>query len=236
VPRTRRVRTNDLENSAYTALEGLCELLLVRHGEQDISERSTLGEALDAPLSALGRAQAEAVGERLADARIDAVYASPLSRALDTGLAIAKHHGLEPVVDPDLREVDLWKTAPQDRRLLEIYEPAELADIFRNAVSARMHDAWPHAEDIPEFRRRAVGAIDAILEREVGRRIVVACHGGVINAYLRRVMDSDYDHLIHVHHTSITVVRAADGRRALLQVNDHTHALEAAGIAPFTSG
>ena len=107
--------------------------------------------------------------------------------------------------------------------------------IFREVARTRKHSAWPHTEDVEAFRARCTGAIDAIIAREVGRRVVVACHGGVINTYLSRVMDSEYDSLIGVHHTSITVVRGAGKRRALLAVNDHEHALRAAGITPFSS-
>lgn len=56
-------------------------------------------------------------------------------------------------------------------------------------------------------------------------RIVVACHGGVINAILSRVLGSAFDHLVAVHHTSISVMRAADTRRVILTVNDYSHVM-----------
>jgi probable phosphoglycerate mutase len=103
----RRVRSIDLENPFVDSFEGMCEVLLVRHGEQKFRENIPLGEAYDAPLSELGQRQAEAVGERLAPARLGRVYCSDMRRAHDTAKAVAKHHGYEPIVRPGLKEIDL---------------------------------------------------------------------------------------------------------------------------------
>ena len=93
-----RARWVDLKNPFLKTLEGMTELLLVRHGEQQISANMPVGDVVDAPLSPLGREQARVVGERLASAEIDAVYCSPLSRARITGEEIARHHDLKAIV------------------------------------------------------------------------------------------------------------------------------------------
>ncbi len=222
---TRRVRSIDLENPFAETLGGMCELLLVRHGEQKFYENIALGDALDAPLSELGEQQAEAVGMRLAAAHIDAVYCSSMKRAHDTAWQVARHHNLKPRIRDDIREIDLWQRAPQDKGLLELYTRQELAEIDREMTRTRLHSAYPHSEDATEFKARVVAAIDAIAAENQGHRVVVACHGGVINAYLSQLFQSGYDHLVSVHHTSITTVRAADSRRAVITVNDFAHVL-----------
>ncbi len=222
----KRVRTIDLENPFAESFEGMCEVLLVRHGEQQFFDNIPLGQAYDAPLSALGQRQAEAVGQRLAPARIGRVYSSNMRRAHDTANAIARHHGLTTVVVPDLREIDLWQRAPQDKGLLDIYTREQLADIYREVTRTRKHEAYPYCEDVDAFRERVFGAFDRIVDESVGMRVVVACHGGVINAILSRVLGSVFDHLVSVHHTSITVLRAADTRRFLLTINDYSHVME----------
>ncbi len=68
-------RSVDLSNPFLDNLEGVCELLLVRHGEQQYERGMTLAAGVNPPLSELGRRQAQAVGERLADHSIDVVYA-----------------------------------------------------------------------------------------------------------------------------------------------------------------
>lgn len=221
----RRVRTIDLENPFVESFEGMCELLLIRHGEQQFFSNIPLGQALDAPLSELGRKQAVAVGERLAPARLGRVYCSPMKRAYDTGYEIAKHHNLDPIVVEELREIDIWQGAPQDKGLLDLYSPAELAQIYREVTRTRKYAAYPHCEDGDMFKRRIVAAIDRIAAASEGMRVAVACHGGVINAYLSALFGSAYDNVVGVHHTSITVIRAADTRRAVLTVNDYSHVM-----------
>ncbi len=220
-----RIRTIDLENPFAATFEGMCEVLLVRHGEQKFYENIPLGEALDAPLSEMGWKQAKAVGERLAPARLGKVYVSPMRRAFDTGNEIAKHHGLAPIVRDELREIDLWQKAPQDKGLFDLYSKEELAQIYREVSRSRLHSAYPHVEDVDEFKQRVVTAIDDIIAESEGHRVVVACHGGVINAYLSHFFGSAYDSLVNVFHTSITVVRGADTRRALLTINDYSHVM-----------
>jgi probable phosphoglycerate mutase len=229
VSEPRRIRSIDLENPFAQSFEGMCEALLVRHGEQQFRENIPLGEAIDAPLSELGWQQARAVGERLKEARIGAVYCSPLQRAHNTAIEIAKHHGLTPVIDADLSEIDLWRNAPQDKGLLDIFGREELIRIYREVSATRRHSAYPYCEDPEAFKQRVVGAIDRIIDANQGHRVVIACHGGVVNAYLSHLLKSAYDHLVAVHHTSITVVRGADTRRELLTINDYAH------VMPFQS-
>lgn len=221
----RRVRSIDLENPFVQSFDGMCELLLIRHGEQQFYDNIPLGAAYDAPLSELGQRQAEAVGERLAPARLGRVYCSSMRRAFETACAVARPHGLAPIVREGLREIDLWKHAPQDKGLLDIYSKEELANIYREVTRTRKHEAYPHVEDVAAFKARIMGAIDSIAAESAGHRVAVVCHGGVINAYLSYLFGSAYDSLVSVHHTSITVIRAADTRRAVLTVNDYSHVM-----------
>ena len=219
------MRTIDLEDPFAESFEGMCEVLLIRHGEQRFFENIPLGQALDATLSDLGVRQAKAVGERFANARMGAVYASPMKRAHDTGKQIAMHHNLAVNIVDDLKEVDLWQRAPQDKGLLEIYTREELAAVYRDVTRTRKHSSYPYCEDVDAFKARVIGAVDSIIADNQGHRVAIACHGGVINAYLSHLLGSVFDHLVSVHHTSITVVRGADTRRTVLTINDYSHVM-----------
>lgn len=81
-------------------------LLLIRHGQTT----SNLGHHLDtaepgADLTDLGRAQAAALPEALADERVDAIYVSTLVRTQQTAGPLAHHRGLTPVVQAGVREI-----------------------------------------------------------------------------------------------------------------------------------
>jgi probable phosphoglycerate mutase len=221
-----RPRSVDLNNPFLAEIDGLCELLLVRHGEQRYWHGMTLADGTNPELSDLGNKQADAVGARLAAASVDVVYASPLRRAFDTGAAIARHHGLEPVVDDELREIDLWGKLPQDQPLTDSISTDELKAIYREAQHTLRWDAYVYGEPVEGFRKRVFDAVEQIAKRHVGERVVIACHGGVIGAYLSRLWGATVDQPCHVHHTSITTVRAMDDYRRVLAVNDYAHVLD----------
>jgi len=218
-------RSVDLSSPFLDNLEGVCELLLVRHGEQQYERGMTIGAAVNPPLSELGERQAAAVGERLASQTIDVVYASPLTRARDTGKAIANHHGLTPIVVDDLQEVDLWGKLDQNKPLGESLTEDEMRAIFRESARTQRWDAYTYGTGAQEFRDRIFGAIEKIASDHPGQRVAVACHGGVIGTYISQLWGADVDNVCHVHHTSITTVRAMDDYRRVIAVNDFAHVL-----------
>ena len=64
---------------------------------------------LDLPLDALGDEQARLAAGTLAGLRLEAVYASPLARAMGTARWVAGPHGLDPVAVPELTEADVGR-------------------------------------------------------------------------------------------------------------------------------
>ena len=94
----------------FTRPPGATEILLVRHGESRAFNGVPFpmidGQG-DPELSELGRDQAERVGERLCDQPIDAIYVTNLRRTAETAAPLARRLNIEPVVEPDLREVHL---------------------------------------------------------------------------------------------------------------------------------
>jgi probable phosphoglycerate mutase len=218
-------RSVDLSNPFLENLEGVCELLLVRHGEQQYERDMTIAAGVNPPLSELGRRQATAVGERLASDHIDVVYASPLERAHDTGKAIAGHHDLMPIVHDDLQEVDLWGQLDQNKSLTDQLSPEEIRSIFRESQRTQRWDAYSHGNGAQAFRDRVSRTIEKIATDHAGQRVAIACHGGVINTYVAMLWGADVDTVCHVHHTSITTVRAMDDYRRVVAVNDFAHVL-----------
>jgi broad specificity phosphatase PhoE len=219
-----------------TGVSPVTELVLVRHGQQDIADPRSgpVGDLIDPPLSALGRRQAELVGERFRDQQVDAVYTSNLARAHDTGAAIAGHHGLEPIVLEDLREVEVFRDVPPDRTAVEFIGRDLLLGIRERMVAERSWDVYPFSESSFEFRKRTVNAIEAIAATNEGKRVVVACHGGVINAYLAHHLDIPVDMFFRPAHTAVNVVLAGHhGVRALQSLGDVHHLLGEGGLVTY---
>lgn len=213
------------DRAFLTGVEGVTQLTLIRHGEQFIADARTgpVGETVDPPLSERGQRQAQLVGERFSTQRVDVVFASPLRRAFDTGDQVARHHRLEPKVLPDLREVEVFRDVPADKSAIEFLGAELMGGIRERMLREKKWDVYPYSESSFEFRKRTVNAIEGILASNEGKRIVVACHGGVINAYVGHIIGVDYDMFFRPAHTSVSVVYSGHGVRALQSLNDVAH-------------
>jgi probable phosphoglycerate mutase len=228
-------RPSPLERAFLMGMPGVGELLLVRHGQQlaPTGLRPTRAQWTDPPLSELGRRQAEVLGDALASEPIAAVYASPLQRAKDTGAAIAARHGLEVVVLDELREVEVFREVPEGERVADVLPAVLLRGASERFVHERRWDVYPWSESGAELRRRVVGALEGILAVHGGERVVVACHGGVINAYVGHVLGLAEDMFFRPGHASVSRLRHGEGRRVVHSLNE-LHHLAAADPALVT--
>jgi probable phosphoglycerate mutase len=147
---------------------------LVRHGQTDWNLAKRIQGSSDIPLNGTGRAQAEATGRALAGGSFDAIYASPLSRALDTARIISGHLGLG---EPQPLE------AVAERR----YGEAE------GLTGAEILARWPEGTPVPgresrdEVVERALPALLELGARHDGEHVIVVSHGGVIGSLVRHV-------------------------------------------------
>lgn len=146
------------------------ELILVRHGQTANNAARLMQGTLDVPLSERGHQQVLAAGEALAQHAFDRIFASPLSRALQTAEAIAHHHRQSVDVDDNLRE-----------RCFGVFQGGPQQD-YSNAFAASGMLRWeyrpPQGETIPEVWARAASFLQVLRSSAVGRVAVVA-HEGV---------------------------------------------------------
>jgi alpha-ribazole phosphatase len=122
-------------------------------------------------------AQAELLAATLADASVAAVYSSPLPRAVATARAVGAVHGLEPILVPALREIDLGEVAGLQ---FEEY-PRDLQASLLNAPATVR---FPGGETYDELRARVVDAVAELVDRHPGDTVVAVSHAGAIRAAL----------------------------------------------------
>jgi len=219
----RQGRPSAFDVAFLSSRELVTEILLIRHAHQVLDLAGPLGQFADPPLSELGEKQAKLVGAALSTLKIDEVYSSPLQRARKTAEAIGRHHRLEPVVMDDLKEIEVFRDAPQDKSSLEFLGRQALAGMRHRFIYERSWDVYPYSESSAEFRRRVMNTMEGIISSHADQRVAVVCHGGVINSYVGHVVGSKYDMLFRPAHTSISIVAAGDGIRALYALNDVHH-------------
>jgi probable phosphoglycerate mutase len=194
------------------------ELIIVRHALPLRVERET--GAADPELSTEGHLQAEALGKYLAHESIDAIYSSPLARALQTATPLANHLNLA------IREED--GVAEWDRNSSEYIPMEEMRAANHPKWQAMMRGEWVSDEDQDGFYKRVLGAFDSIIEAHRSECVVVVCHGGVINYYISHILGMPSTQFFYPHYTSIHRIKAVSGgRRSLVALNEtaHLHAL-----------
>ncbi|HUA10025.1 MAG TPA: histidine phosphatase family protein [Candidatus Acidoferrales bacterium] len=198
----------------FRVANGATEILLIRHGEAEPLPHNEALEPkdVDMPLTARGRAQADALATRLQRREIAAIYHSGLRRAFQTAVAVAEKTLLVVREDQRLREVEIAGVGP-----VAMHDLAEIA---------LAHGGWSHlpgTESSQAIRSRMRGAIDEIIAAHPGKRIVAVSHAGAINAYIAGLLGLTSDFFFPAGNTSISIVRARGDRRLLVTVNDIAH-------------
>jgi 2,3-bisphosphoglycerate-dependent phosphoglycerate mutase len=204
---------------------GSTELLLIRHGE---SEPVVPGRPFprvdghgDPELAPEGRVQAEQIADRLAGHHpIDAIYVTTLRRTVQTAAPLAARLGLQPAVEPDLREVNLgeWEG--------ELYRKhaAEGHPLAMRMLKEQRWDVIPGAESAESLRTRVRGALDRIVTAHPGECVAVFTHGGVIGEILAQVTQAGRPFaFLGASNGSISQIVAFGGRWILRRFNDTAH-------------
>jgi broad specificity phosphatase PhoE len=104
-----------------------------------------------------------------------------------------------------------------------------LAGIRQRMIVEKSWDVYPYSESSFSFRKRVINAIEGIIATHQNQTVVIACHGGVINAYTGHVIGAKYDMFFRPAHTSINIVAAGGAIRALYRLNDAHHLQTAEG-------
>lgn len=201
-------------------------VVLVRHGESNTTVARVLGGPRTCSgLSPLGRQQAERLRVRLAEtdelADATVLYSSEYPRALETADVIAPALGLEIRTDARFGE----------------HDPGPECDglTFQEFVDRYGMPDWngdPHGETFPggetpaTFHHRVGEALATAVREHEGGVLVIACHGGVVDAafrYLLRLPQTGGFEL-HTVNTSLTeFVRTKPGKWRLARYNDAAH-------------
>jgi len=192
------------------------EIVFVRHGLPMRIELET-GIA-DPELAAEGHEQAAKMAAYLGVEDVEAVYVSPLRRALETARPLCKVLGLEAVVSEGVAEFD--------RNSREYVPVEELRATNDPRWEKLLRGEWDGVDEDPSiFKARVVATVEDMIARHPGGRVVVVCHGGVINQYLAHVLGIEtHVGFFYPKYTSIHRVMAArSGQRSIVSINEASH-------------
>ncbi|TCJ23348.1 MSMEG_4193 family putative phosphomutase [Nocardioides jejuensis] len=201
----------------------MATVILVRHGRSTANTSGVLaGRTPGVDLDDVGRAQADAVAQRIADAHPVSLRVSPLDRCVQTAAPIAAATGLEVTIEEALQEVGYG--AWQGRAITELlHEP-----LWKTVQATPSVATFPDGECLGDMAERIATALrthDAGVEAEHGTGAVwvAVSHGDPIKAALADALGLPFDHFqrIHVDPGSVSIIRYGSVRPTVLAMNTH---------------
>jgi probable phosphoglycerate mutase len=156
-------------------------ICMVRHGETAWNAEGRVQGQLDIPLNDVGRAQARATADALADQDFTAIYCSDLMRVRQTAEPSAKRLALPVSYMAELRE--------RHYGMFETLTYVEVREKFPEQY-ARFRDKDPDfdfegGETLRSFNERSLKAVSDLIARHTGEQILVFTHGGVLEMVYR---------------------------------------------------
>ncbi|MEU6600707.1 histidine phosphatase family protein [Streptomyces flaveolus] len=194
-------------------------LLLARHGQTVWHAGNRYAGVSDVALTDTGRAQAEALGRWAAGHPVDAVWTSPLARAVDTAEPACRALGVAARRDPGLRECDFGVV--EGRTLAEFAaEHPAAAEAYRADPVAH---PFPGAEDPRAAAARGTAALRRIAAAHPGGRVLVVAHNTLLRLTLCSLLGiplAEYRRVFpRLRNAAVSEIRVDGDSTGLLSLN-----------------
>jgi len=195
----------------------MAEIIIARHGQTEWNVGEVFRGTIDIDLDETGTKQAELLAEYLSLREIEAIYSSPLRRALRTAQAIARRHNLEVQVAPGL--VDLNFGRWQGRSHQEVR--SEYRELYEQWMKSPHRVTMPDGESLDDVRRRVLGLVDEVIARHKGR-VVLVSHRVVNKVLICALLGLDNSHFWNIRQDTCgtTTFVYQDGRFILTEHNN----------------
>lgn len=190
---------------------------LIRHAERAGDQEAFVGRTPGVHLTDRGRRQAEWIARRLAENRLDRVFASPLERARETAGPLARAWSLPVEVLPEIGELDAgaWTGArfPQ----LDVEDPT-----WRRFNRLRSLTPIPGGEAPLAVQARIVGEMVRLHAAHPEGSIALVSHGDPLKFALACLlgMPLDFHGRLEVGLGSVSVVALDDAGPRVLRLNE----------------
>ncbi len=202
----------------------MTHLFLVRHGQTKGNVEGMWQGWTEGELTPLGVQQAEATARHLATVaeNFDALYSSPLRRAVQTAQSVGQMLDISPLIHAGLKEIYFGEVEGLTLKEFEARYP----DAYRRwSDRSDTSYTWPGGESRAEFHKRAWRAIEEILAKHERQTVVVVSHGGTLRAILAHLFPEQlgqwwtYD----LGNCSLTRVLLTCNNPQLLALNEQSH-------------
>lgn len=149
------------------------KIYVVRHGQTDYNINGLFQGRKDIPLNSVGIKQAEETAQKFKNIPLDIILVSPLTRAKETAKYISNVTGIKPVIEQDLIERNFGDMEGKPNR--EDCNIKMLLDYEKNYNICNV-------EPIQSLFKRVSDCLDKIIDKYMGKNVVLVTHGGVAQA------------------------------------------------------
>ncbi len=161
-------------------------LFIFRHGETDWNVEGRFQGHLDIPLNDVGRSQAQALGMRLKQHKLEAILTSDLSRSKETAEIVGRICGIPVFEDARLREAHLGQAQGKTYEEISLHFGEELLKRWRSHNLSDADVSYPGGETGIEVINRTFLALSEFMEKDFSR-VGIATHGGVIRRLFQKL-------------------------------------------------
>jgi probable phosphoglycerate mutase len=195
----------------------MTEIILARHGETEWNVGQIFRGRIDVDLNQTGMEQARLLGQYLSKRKIEAVFPSPLKRALKTAEAIAGPHHLKVEVSLGLIDFDFgqWQGLAMEQVI------ARYPELHRQWLDSPDRVTMPEGERLDDVKNRALVVVNESIERYENTVVLVShrvVHKVLICALLG--LDNSYFWNIKLDTCGITTFDYENGRFILAEHNN----------------
>ena len=201
----------------------MTRLVLIRHGQTAWNKSGKYQGQSDVALSEEGLEQARCLAEHFPVEKLDAVYASDLSRAMVTAETVAQKFGLDVRPEPAFRELSFGKWEGLTYAEIVAGWPDAMANFLTHPDIMEI----PQGESFPQVQQRAMARLKEIVaEHEPHDHTVgIFAHGAVLRTILTGIMQMPLSQVwtLSQYNTAVNIVRFDEGRPTVELLNSTAH-------------
>ena len=200
----------------------MTEIILIRHGETEWNVEEVFRGRIDIELNETGMKQAELLAEYLSNVEIDAIYSSPLGRALKTAEVIASYHKLDVEIAPGLIDFDYGKWQGLSHQEVKDKYKELYAEWIKNPHQVKM----PAGESLDDVRKRAMGVVGSVIAKYKGT-VVLVSHRVVNKVLICALLGLDNSHFWNIRQdTGGITIFTYENERFILTGHNNTSYLK----------
>ncbi len=184
----------------------IMKIWVTRHGQTNLNKQKLMQGLTDEPLNEVGIQQAKDARKALGEVHFDAVYASPLDRAITTASIIGNIRKEEVIIDPRIIETDFGK---YEKRKYHLMGP-------RMTAYWALPEVFPAPKSVETIASMVKRSSEFLreLEQKDYENVLVTCHGGIIRALCGYLEDKSNGIMWRPkpHNCEIRVYESIDGK------------------------